>query len=159
MQGNPDLFANTEQGLSVAPQQLSASQTVNGTSIDLKDREHVVAELFLGTLAGAPTGGTVTLIPQEGNAANGSDAAQVNGSDQVVANFSDTFPEVLRYRYTGGVNGKLRYLRIKVVAALTGGSSPTIIVEGNILKGGLKYAGQQPTVGAYPQTPGSSITN
>jgi len=157
MQGNPDLLANTEQGLSVAPQQLSAAQLVHGTGIDLKDREHAVAELYLGTLAGGPTGGTVTLIPEESN--DNATWNQVNGSDSVVMNYNDTLPEVLRYRYIGGAAGKKRYLRISVQAALTGGASPTIIVEGNVLKGGLRYAQQQPTVGAYPQTPGSTITN
>lgn len=157
--GFPDLYSESEIAPSVAPQQLAAAGSVQGAVVDVADRESVVMELSLGSLAGAPTGGTVTLIPMEGNQANGSDQAQVNGTDSVVGNYNDVLPEVLRYRYTGGVNGKLRYVSIKAVAALTGGTSPTIDVSGNVLKGGLRFAGKQPTAGSYPQTPGGALGN
>lgn len=153
--GLPDLFATTEQTPSLAPQSLTASGSANGVGVDVKDRESVVLELTLGSLAGSPTGGTVTLIPQESS--DNSTWAQVNGTDQVVANFNDTLPEVLRYRYVGGANGKLRYVRVRAVAALTGGTSPTVVVAGNVLKGALKYSGAQPA--PYPQTPGTPLTN
>ena len=157
MQGMPDVLTNTEQRPSIAPQQMAASATVNGTGIDVADREHVVMELSLGGLAGAPTGGTITLTPQESDS-QGSGFAQVN-SDTVVAQFNDTLPEVLRYRYLGGALGKRRYVRLSVTTALTGGSSPTIQVAGNVLTGGMRFAGAQPAPGSAPQTPGTPLAN
>ena len=153
----PDLHVLTQQSPSIAPQQMAAAATVNGTGIDISDCEAVEMELSLGGLAGAPSGGTITLTPQESDVL-GSGYAQVN-TDTVVANYNDTFPEVIRYRYIGGATGKHRYVRLSVTTALTGGTSPTIQVAGNVLKGGLRYAGQMPTVGSAPQTPSSGITN
>lgn len=153
----PDLFVESIVKPSVAPQQMAAAATVNGASVAVEDCESVVLQLDLGSLAGAPTGGTITLTPQE--SPDGVTWNQVNGTDSVVANYNDTLPEVLRYRYIGGANGKQPYVRVSVTTALTGGTSPTINVSGTVLLGGLRFAGKQPTAGAYPQTPGSSITN
>jgi hypothetical protein len=157
--GLPDLFVTSEQTNSLAPQSMAAAATATGVTVDVKDRDSVVLELTLAAPAGTPTGGTITLVPMEGQQANGSDAAQVNGTDQVQAAYNATFPAVLRYRYLGGANGKLRYVTLRAVTALTGGSSPTVVVGGNVLKGGLKYAGAQPAPGSYPDTPGTPLTN
>ena len=153
----PDLHTSSQQSPSIAPQVMAAAATVNGTGIDISDCEAVELELSLGTLTGAPTGGVVTLTPQESDVV-GSGYAQVN-TDTVVAAFGDTFPEVLRYRYIGGATGKHKFVRLSVTTPPTGGTTPTIAVAGNVLKGGLRYAGQQPTVGSAPQTPTGGITN
>jgi hypothetical protein len=153
----PDLKALATQTPTVAPQQLTAAQTVHGVGVKTTDRESNVIEVTLGTLAGAPTGGTVTAIMEE--SPDNSTWSQVNGSDSVVMNYNDTLPEVLRYRYLGGTSGKQAYIRCSITAALTGGSSPTVIVAANVLQGGLRYAGQQPTPGSAPQTPGTPLNN
>jgi hypothetical protein len=155
----PDLYAMSEQSNSLAPQSMAAAATASGVTVDVKDRESVVLELTIAAPAGGPTGGTITLVPMEGQQANGSDVAQVNGTDQIQAAFNVSFPTVLRYRYIGGTNGKLRYVTLRAVTALTGGVSPTVVVSGNVLKGGLKYSGAQPAPGSYPQTPGQPLTN
>ncbi len=158
MQGNPDLLVNTQISQSVAPQVLTAAQTVHGVAVRTRDLESIVLEAHLGSLTGVPTGGTVTMIPEEGSKADGSDAAQVNSTDSVVAQFGDSFPETLRYRYIGGANGKLPYIRISIVVNLTGGTTPTIAAAGVVLSS-FRYGGAQPTIGAYPDTPGATITN
>jgi hypothetical protein len=161
-----DLLPITEQRISLEAQ--SVAENGGGTGIypggpvDVADREAVVLELTIGTLASTVTGGTVTLTPLEGSLANGGDLAPVN-SDTVVYTYSaGTKKAVLRYRYLGGANGKLRYVAIQVTDALTGSGgagASTCIVAGNVLTGGLRYAGQQPTAGSAPQTPGGALSN
>ncbi len=162
MQGLEDLFVTTENAPTVAAQSMAASATVHGSAVKTQDRESIVAEVHVGTLTGSPTGGTVTAILEESASGSGG-WAQVSdpilGNLQVVANYSDTLPEILRMRYLAGANGKQPYVRISITTALTGGTSPTAIVAANILKGGLRYAGAQPGVGSYPQTVGSGLTN
>src|SRR5271157_684349 len=130
--GLPDLYATSEQANSLPPQSMAAAATATGTAVDVKDRESVVLELTVAAPSGGPTGGTITLVPMEGQQANGSDAAQVNGTDQVQVAYNATFPTVLRYRYIGGANGKLRYATVRCVTALTGGSSPAAVVSANV---------------------------
>lgn len=165
MQGMPDLLDNTENTESVAPQNMAAAATVNGAAVDLENREMAVVELHLGSLTGAPTGGTVTLTIQEAPDNNGSPGAWNAvvdpdiGALTIVGNYNDTLPEILRQRYKGGAAGKLRWLRASITTALTGGTTPTANVSANVLKGGLRFAGKQPTAGSAPQTPGGAITN
>jgi hypothetical protein len=161
MQGQMDLFSNTENAPSVAPQSLAQNATVHGAAVDVKDRESVVLETHIGSVTGAPTGGNVTAIMEEAPDNGGSPGAfsQVNGSDQVVGQFNDTLPEILRYRYIGGANGKQRWVRMSITNNRTGGTTPAALVAGNVLKGGLRFAGKQPTPGAAPQTPGTPISN
>lgn len=154
----PDLHVLTEQSPCVAPQSMAAAATVHGTGVDVSDCEAAEVEVSLGTLAGAPTGGTVTAIIEHSD--DDSTWTQVNGTDDLVGNYNDTLPEVLRYRYIGDLSaGKKRYLRASVTTALTGGTSPTVIVAVNVLKGGMRYAGQMPTIGSAPQTVSSGIKN
>lgn len=154
----PDLYVQSTQTPCVPAQELTASQgPVHGTGIKTADRESNVIEVTFGTLAGSPTGGTVTAIIEESD--DDSTWSQVNGSDALVMNYNDTLPEVLRYRYLGGANGKKAYIRCSITAALTGGSSPTVIVAANVLQGGLRYAGQQPTPGSAPDSPGTPLSN
>lgn len=154
----PDLLVMATQTPCIAPQTLTASEgPEHGTGVPTADRESNVIELTVGALTGAPTGGTITAIIEE--SPDNSTWTQVNGSDALVMKYNDTLPEVLRYRYLGGANGKQAYIRASVTAALTGGSSPTAIVAANVLQGGLRFAGQQPTPGSAPQTPGTPLSN
>jgi hypothetical protein len=161
--GIPDLFVTTENSPTVAAETLTASQSVNGSGVDVKDRESVVVEFHVGTIAGSPTGGTVTVTIQH-SSDNSTWATIVDPvtsqNATLVANYNDTLPEILRYRYIGdATNGKFRYARAQVTAALTGGTSPTVTCAVNVLKGALKYSGAQPKPGSYPQTPGTPLTN
>lgn len=153
----PDLDTQTQQTPTIAAQQMAAAATVHGTGVDVSDCEAVEMEMSLGSLAGSPTGGTITMTPEHSD--DNSTFVQVN-SDTVVANYNDTLPEVKRYRYIGDSTvGKKRYVRFSVTTALTGGTSPTIDLTGNILKGGLRLAGKMPQVGSAPQTPSGGLTN
>lgn len=134
-----DLFAQTEQRASLAPQSVATGATVSGSGIDRVNREKVVVELSIAAPSGAPTGGNITLIPLEGDAT--STLAQV-GTDSVVIASTATFPTVARYRYTG----TRRFVGVRAVNNLTGGTTPAAIVAGSVLTGSARFVGKQPGI-------------
>ncbi len=147
-QGMPDLLDNTENSESIATQNISASQTVNGAAVDLEKPRN--------------GGGGISRrkphrLPDRWHRHrhNPGSAGQRRRTRLVEQRrrsrwryHHDADRELRRYvprkfcaerRYKGGAAGKLRWLRASVTAALTGGTSPTANVSANILKGGLRF--------------------
>ncbi len=128
------LGESIKQVCALRPQALAAGN-VNGPVIDRLGFEDAVLIVSSGVVSGAPTAQTLDARIQHGNAADGSDMADVSGLviTQITAANTDRQLDI-------DLLPLKRYIRVVATAAFTGGTSPTIQASATIALGAAKEA-------------------
>jgi hypothetical protein len=137
---------------SVKPQSLSGSTAATGASVDTLGYDNAKIHAFAAAASGSPSAGTVTVKLQESadGSTNWGDALDNTG---VVIGFTldahaADAPGAARIEGLG-LNRK-RYLRVVATPAFTGGTSPAILANAEIVFGG--GAQQLPVTSAVSNT-------
>lgn len=122
-----DLANTLGGGLSVRPQSLSGTTTVNGTWVDMGSTEGpVMGEFTTGAATGTPSSYTVACKLQQAD-----DASGTNAEDITNQNNASIAADATRLRVTG--RRTRRFVRCVATPAFSGGSSPTVPVAANLL--------------------------
>lgn len=125
-----DIGAYVATKFSLAPQSMAASATANGSSVDRLGASSAVLVGLAGAATGTPTGVSVTYKIQD--SADGSTFADVTSiTDDVELTAVSSAVEL-----DVDLTGLRRYIRVVATTALTGGTTPTILVAGCLILGG-----------------------
>lgn len=115
---------------SVPPQSFSGSAAVDGTSIDRfahNDPQSCVLQLASGAVSGAPT--SFSLSAQLQHSPDNSTWSNFGSAIQVTAADADASANV-------DLSGAAEYLRAVVTPSFTGGTSPSVLGQADIVLGG-----------------------
>lgn len=140
---------------SVKPQSITGSSAVNGASVDTLGTDNAKIHAYAVAASGSPSAATLAVKLQESSDGTGSGAGawgDALDNTGVVIGFTldvhaaDGFSAA---RIEGlGLNRK-RYLRVVATPTFTGGSSPAIVANAEIVFGG----------GTSPLPIGSAVSN
>ena len=120
---------------SIAPQSDSGGSAVNGGVVDTIGYETAMLVFEAGDISGTPDATSVAVKLQEGSLADGSDMADAKDNTGTVIGGTLTDSGVFLSRIEGlGLNRK-RYLRVVETTTFTNGTTPAVLVHGNILLG------------------------
>jgi hypothetical protein len=114
--------------VSVRPQ--AATAAVNGTGVDTMGFSSAMIVVENGAATGAPTTQTVDAKVQE--SADNSTFTDVTGATITQMTASSKSAQI---RVEGLGTSRLRYLRVVVTPAFTGGTTPAALISANILLG------------------------
>lgn len=123
-----DVAACTKTVVSIVPQSFSASGTANGTAVDRLGFQSAALVGIHGAVTGTPATAPVTHKLQE--SPDGTNSwTDVTGATITLSGASTQGQK--------GVNltALKRYLRVVTTAALTGGTSPTVMASGVLVLG------------------------
>ena len=123
------LGENIKMAAALAPATQSAG-TVNGDIIERLGFFDGVTFLSVGVASGAPSAQGVALKVQHGDAADGSDMADVTGATIAALTADNTTGEL-----DLDLNSFKRYLRVVATITFTGGTAPKIPVSVSIALG------------------------
>ncbi len=129
------IYDNVGVSKSLVPQSDTGGSAVNGSAIDTLGFNTAMLVFESGAVSGAPTTTSIAVKVQE--SANGSsgwgDALDNTGT--VIGGTVTAASTQLLARIEGlGLNRK-RYLRVVETTTFSGGTSPAVLVHGNILLG------------------------
>ena len=113
---------------SVSPQSSAATATINGSSVDRDSFNSCVVVASAGAATGSPTGVSVAFKLQHSDTGSGDWTDFATGGALSAINTTARLDVDLRMAK--------RYVRVVTTAALTGGSSPTILVGAAVILGG-----------------------
>lgn len=129
------LYDNVAVDPSLAPQSDAGGSPVDGASVDTLGYNTAMLVLESGAISGSPSATAIAVKLQE--SADGS-TGWADANDETGAPIGGTVTEankVLLARIEGLGTNRKRYLRVVETTTFTGGTSPTVLVHGNILLG------------------------
>ncbi len=120
---------------SVVPQSDTGGSEIDGAVVDTLGYQTGMIAFEAGAISGSPSATSVAVKLQEGALADGSDMADAKDNTGTVIGGTLTAAGTLLARIEGlGLNRK-RYLRVVETTTFTGGTTPAVLVHGNILLG------------------------
>lgn len=129
------IYDNVAVAKSIAPQSDSGGSAVNGGAVDTLGYNTAMVVFESGAISGSPTGTSIAVKIQESadGSTNWQDAEDNTGA--VIGGTVTAASTALLARIEGlGLNRK-RYLRVVETTTFTGGTTPAVLVHGNILLG------------------------
>ena len=130
------IYDNVTVSKSIAPQSDAGGSAVNGGVIDTLGYNTAMLVFESGAISGSPSATSIAVKLQEGALADGSDMA--DAKDNTATNIGGTVTAantVLLARIEGLGTNRKRYLRVVETTTFTSGTSPAVLVHGNILLG------------------------
>jgi len=119
--------------LQIAPVSKSSTQTASGTVLSRAGYGSATFTFLTGAASGSPTAISVACKVQTGDAANGSDMADISGATATIT-AENTAAEI-----NVDLSGCKKYVRAYLTVTLTGGTSPTILVAATAALGDAEY--------------------
>lgn len=114
----------------IKPQSLSGATPAEGDALDRQNFGSCVLLAQVGDATGSPTSYAVTVKLQESDTTTGGDFTDVAGKSFVLDADGESADLDVDLRTLK------RYIRLVATPAFTGGTSPTVSVQGSIITGG-----------------------
>lgn len=124
-----DLGGEVKTLRALSPQSDSGGTAKNGVIIDRFGFNSAVAVFVTGAISGAPTATSVACKVQHGDAADGSDMADIPGATATITT-ADTIAEI-----NVDCRGLKRYIRVSETTTFTGGTTPSILIAAVVTLG------------------------
>jgi hypothetical protein len=143
------IYDNVAVLKSVAPQSDAGGSAVNGTAVDTLGYNTAMLAFESGAVSGSPTTTSIAVKIQESadGSTNWQDAK--DNTNTTIGGTVTAASTALLARIEGlGVNRK-RYLRVVETTTFSGGTSPAVLVHGNIILG---RGFEKPTNGGVSNT-------
>lgn len=143
------VYDNIKLAQSLAPQSVTGSSAVNGTSVDTKGFNSAVLSAYAGQTSSNPTVANMAYKLQE-SSDNSTWTDALDNTGTVIGGTAGVVSaaQAILARIEGlGLNRK-RYLRIVVTPSFTGGTTPAVILDGQIVLGR-----------AYTLPPNTAVSN
>jgi hypothetical protein len=138
---------------SVAPQSISGSSAVNGSSVDTQGYDNAKIHFYAAAASGSPSAASVAVTLQESADGSTNWANALDNTGTVIGFTLSALQSAAAFgaaRVEGlGLNRK-RYLRVVATPSFTGGTSPATVSYGELVFGG--GAQQLPVTSATSNT-------
>jgi hypothetical protein len=132
-------YDDIHQVSSIIPQSVSGSSAVDGVSVDTEGYDNAKLHVYSAEASGSPSAASLAVTLQESPDGTDTWTNALDNTDTVIG-FTLTGLQaaagVSAARIEGLNLNRKRYLRIVVTPTFTGGSSPAVLVYGEIVFGG-----------------------
>ncbi len=118
-------------GTPIAPQQLTATTTLNTGKIDMQLFRRALFTFQLGAITGSPTVSAAATLQTSPDGTTWANEANDVGAITISAQNTGLSKEIR----AGSVTAGKRYARLQIVVTITGGTSPTVQVSGMAIGG------------------------